>query len=112
MTLKLVEIRDAATFIPVAALRMDSNDVIPEELWLLGRSGFRHSSDCVYVIKLATGGAEYDPFRWPASSRTMQVAHKYIEEHFEKLNSGDVVDVEFILGLTTKPKTSERLEYP
>ena len=112
MTLKLFEIRDSMTFIPVAALRLDSINVIPEELWLLGRGGFRHDSESVFVMKLQTGGGEYDPFRWDCSSRTMQVAHLYIEEHFAELNSGDVVDVEFIMGLTKQPKISERLEYP
>ena len=48
--------------------------------------------------------------RWDCSSRTMQVAHLYIEEHFAKLNSGDVVDVEFIMGLTKQPKISERYD--
>lgn len=110
MTLKLLEIRDVATFIPVAALRLDSIGATDQELWLLGRSGFRHGSEAVFLMKLQTGGGEYDPYEWCSGSRTMQVAHCYIEKHFAKLNSGDVVDVEFLLGLTPKPKTSERLE--
>lgn len=112
MTLKLLEIRDAATFIPVAALRLDSIGATDQELWLLGRSGFRHGSEAVFLMKLQTGGGEYDPFAWKGS-RTMPVAHQYIEQHFNSLQSGDVVDVEFILNETKQPKTSERLEtYP
>jgi len=40
----------------------------------------------------------------------MTVAHAYIEKNFHNLNSGDVIDVEFILGETDKPKTSERFD--
>ena len=34
-------------------------------------------------------------------------AHHYIQEHFDELHDGDVVDVEFILGETKAPKVSE-----
>jgi hypothetical protein len=39
----------------------------------------------------------------------MQAAHQWIEGHFHKLESGAVVDVEFILGETTEPKPGEML---
>lgn len=39
----------------------------------------------------------------------MVEAHRYIESYFDKLNSGDVIDVEHILGETKEPKVSERL---
>jgi hypothetical protein len=42
----------------------------------------------------------------------MQVAHAHIEQHFDTLKDGDVVDVEHIMGLTPSPKISERLEEP
>lgn len=38
----------------------------------------------------------------------MTVAHKNIEEQFDHLESGSVIDVEFILGQTPAPKKSER----
>ena len=40
----------------------------------------------------------------------MQTAHLYIEKNFDALKDGDVVDVQFILGESDKPKTSERNE--
>jgi len=39
------------------------------------------------------------------------VAHDYIEKHFNELKDGDVIDVEHILGETTKKKRSERHDY-
>jgi hypothetical protein len=38
----------------------------------------------------------------------MPNAHLWIEANFDKLNDGDVVDVEFILGERAMPKVSER----
>jgi hypothetical protein len=39
----------------------------------------------------------------------MPEAHKYIIEHWYDLKTGDVVDVEFALGESEKPKLSERI---
>jgi hypothetical protein len=38
----------------------------------------------------------------------MAQAHHHIYEKWDSLEDGDVVDVEFILGETTKPKLSEK----
>lgn len=43
-----------------------------------------------------------------AFGRTLGIAHKYINEHYDELDSGDVVDVRFILGETEKPEPSTR----
>jgi hypothetical protein len=37
----------------------------------------------------------------------MSTAHNFIAEHWAELNSGDVVDVEYILGETSAPKDFE-----
>ena len=42
----------------------------------------------------------------------MKEAHAYIAGHFEELESGAVIDVEFILGETAEAKKSERLIEP
>ena len=39
----------------------------------------------------------------------MQAAHQFIESNWSKLKDGDVIDVEFIVGETDRPKISERL---
>lgn len=110
MTFKLLEIRDSATFIPAAAFSCNGYEADSEAgAWLLRRAGFGISSDCIFLVKLRGGGAEYDVYAW-RNARTMQVAHKYIEEHWKELRDGDVIDVEFILGETKEIKTSERLD--
>jgi hypothetical protein len=40
----------------------------------------------------------------------MVEAHRYIEENWNALSDGDVIDVEFILGETKEKKISERYE--
>lgn len=111
MKLKLFEIRDAGTFIPVAAMSTDSAGANDVEAWLLRRGGFQvDPGGPIFLMKLQTGGGEYDPYAWPSGSRTMQAAHAHIEEHWTELESGAVVDVEFIMGLSKKPKRSERYD--
>lgn len=103
MTVKLFEIRDSMTFIPVMAIRVSGADG-----YLMRRAGFQ--SPMVYVVKLATEECQYDPYSW--SNRTMKTAHLHIAEHFDELVDGQVVDVEFILGESSSPKVSEQHTVP
>ena len=112
METKLFEIRDRMTFIPALAVRLKSDT--EKERWLLARTGFGMSTEeqgtYVIVMKLASSPADmhatYDEHSWPMA-RTMPVAHRYIREHWFDLVTGDLIDVEYILGETTTPKESE-----
>jgi hypothetical protein len=105
MNVKALEIRDKATFIPVAAIRLTGAS--EAQRYLLGRVGLgRSGSYGVAVLRLSDGAARIDHAAW--GGRTMPVAHEWIEEHFDELADGDVVDVEHILGETMVRKMSER----
>lgn len=105
MHTKLFEVRDEMTFIAVLTVQMDLDE--PESnAYLLRRAGYGSGKLCVLLTRLNGGKAFYDPYDW--DNRTMQVAHKHIEENFSKLETGAVIDVQFILGETTEPKKSER----
>jgi len=121
MIVKALEIRDAATFIPVIAIKMVPDyvfrfDETNPERYLLRRSGYNFDDPSVVLCRMNCSGvdrnATYDPYAWGNQTRTMPVAHDYITKNFDNLNSGDVVDVEFILGETKQPKQSERIGYP
>ena len=108
-----LEIRDSMTFIPVVA--MDTKSFNPErdqfgslitpdvqqrmlaKSWLLRRAGYSMNGDTIILINLNDCRASNEPYGW-WNSRTMQVAHAYIAEHWSELKDGDVIDVEFILG--------------
>lgn len=101
---KMLEIRDRATFIPVLAVEIGS--VHAQTRFLIRRIAW----DRVNVILIRDGGMiAYEPSDWPSVSfgRTMTIAHQYIADHWVELRSGDVVDVEYILGETNTPKRSE-----
>jgi hypothetical protein len=107
MEIKVLEIRDSATFIPVICLRPVAEN--GAQLYLLRRDGYRADGEepCVIVINAQCRGVSYDPYNWE-HNRTMKYAHNYIAEHWMELADGDVVDVQFILGETDSPKLSER----
>ena len=119
MQVKAFEIRDAKTFIPALGVLMappwDSLLVIDPEMieaerYLLRRAGFTFEKPLVLLCRMEAAGtsnnATYDPFSW--GNRTMHEAHLYITAHWAELESGAVIDVEYILGLTPNPKQSER----
>ncbi len=115
MRTKVFEIRDKGTFIPVIAVEVETQ--LEEERYLLSRAGYGRypSGECVILIRAECSGvdrnATYDPYAWGSGGgRTYQVAHNYIIGNWRNLQSGDVIDVEFILGEKPAPKISERLE--
>ena len=121
MKAKALELRDEGTFIALLAVDMnparppgtllsEAHDHEIRQRYLLRRVGYPCDGEPnILITKLAGDGskASNDPYYW--GDRTFAVAHAYIIEHWEKLRDGDVVDVQFIMGETTTPKTSERL---
>ena len=109
METKLIEVRDAGTFIPVLCVRPSPSSGPEEYLW--ARSGYGHNPETYVLVGEINGGSGLllsDPYGW--RSRTLRLAHTYIEARWDELVTGDVVDVEFIQGGTPAPKVSERLE--
>ena len=105
MKTKLFEIRDRGTFMPAMATIMASSDL--EEIYLLKSSGFNNSPLIVlHFLELNEG--HWDPYHW--GDRTRNTAHKYIQQNWDVLKSGDVIDVEYILDETREPKMSQRTE--
>jgi hypothetical protein len=106
---KTFEIRDAGTFIPMLAIRLDP--VTEADRYLLARAGYGREpvQQGEFVMLCGLNGgldrATSDPYDW--TNRTRQVAHGFIVQHFDALESGAVVDVEHILGTTASPKRSE-----
>ena len=109
MQIKLFEVRDRGTFIPAIAIKLGSYGC--EESWLLYRVGFglTQADQEEYILfgRLNDLKLEYD---FKADTRTMPIAHQYIKENWDKLLTGAVIDVEFILGETEKKKESERFD--
>lgn len=116
MEVKLFELRDRMTFIPVLAVRMSEPCNVAEN-YLLIRAGYRFHGEpgesTMVLLTRAQGRndkANSDPMDW--GDRTFSTAHEYITRNFTELQSGDVIDVEFILKESAEPKISERLSAP
>lgn len=112
MEVKCLELRDRGTFIPVICIRPVPDN--PEQRYLLRRDGYagNETEHCIIMIDAQCRGVAYDPYDWTKDARTKPRAHLYIQEHWAELMDGDVIDVQFILGETDKPKVSERESAP
>jgi hypothetical protein len=108
MTSKTIEIRDRCTFIPALAVKL--NPVDERDRWLLARAGFglleEAQSQYILLTRLTDAETHYDPSDW--TNRTMATAHLHLLEHFDDTENGGVIDVEYILGESKTPKTSEQ----
>ncbi len=113
MLLKVLEIRDRGTCIPVVAIKMlGEGEVQRHYLW---RAGFPEDGSSVTLMVLYDQKATNDPYEWSAlgmGDRTMQVAHDHVLDRFDDLSEGDVVDVELILGESKTKKVAERFSHP
>lgn len=107
MQVKLLEVRDRNTFIPCIAIGINSDDEAhPQDRFLVRRAGY---GNCTTILfgRLDGGEFSYDCYDQPESPRTMRAAHYFIQELWDELKSGDVVDVEFLAGETKVRKESE-----
>lgn len=122
---KLFEVRDRATFIPVMAVALfhsGAEEGSESESYLLRRAGYSAQQidplKCaalalepyIMLVALTDARANYDPYSW--GNRTLAAAHEHIILNWDSLISGAVLDVEFILGEKPTPKVSERLTAP
>jgi hypothetical protein len=111
MQIKILEVRDCATLIPM--LCIDMNEPANEaQRWYMRRMGYPlDGRPNIAITHLRAGGDPLwnDPYGWRGGARTYPVAHEYIIEHWTELRDGDVVCVETIAGERDTPKISERL---
>lgn len=107
MTCKTIEIRDRGTFIPALAVRLDP--ACERDRWLMARAGFGREpeSQGSYVLLFRLEDAPHDPFKH-GPARTLRVAHHHVVENFDAIESGVVIDVEYLLGERLTPKESEQ----
>ena len=88
-------------WLPVMATQVNEDDG-----YLMRAAGFG-PTPLVILTNLVRMDSEYDPYSWATTARTIPQAHIWITEHFNELTSGDVVDIEFILGETPVKKISQ-----
>jgi hypothetical protein len=112
MTFKILEIRDEGTHIPTLAIKMQAENEI-QFYYIHLRCGYPNDGSSIMLMRLDDGKATNDPYEWSTITndrRTMGNAHNWILSHFDELQDGDVIDVQFLLKETEKPKISERLK--
>lgn len=116
MIAKTFEVRDRSTFIPMLAVKL--NPACEADRYLLARAGFgttpERQREYIFLCRIDGGGGKgtCDPQDWGGNPRTVPMAHGYLLAHFDDLESGAVIDVEFILKETPKAKKSERTTDP
>lgn len=106
MTVKTFEVRDVGTTVPVLALKLGARDA--RDRWILDRTGYETPEAYVILLRLNPIEGQYDPYEW-TYGRTLRIAHFHLQEHFDDLPNGAVIDVQFILGETPSPRETEQV---
>lgn len=112
MKTKIIELRDAGTFMPVMAVKLESQG--EAERYLLARAGYGRTYEdhnrYVLLFRLAGGDLIGACSPYEQSSGTMQTLHYALEKDWDCVRTGDVFDVEFHRGDTATKKLSERFD--
>lgn len=107
MICKAFEVRDEGTHISVLAIQLAPGNH-REEL-ILGRTGHMMLNE-YHVVLMDLGNMPYPATIFPGNhpgGRTLKYVHDYIKRHFDVLDSGKVLDVQFLMGETDYPCRSE-----
>lgn len=120
MNVKILELRDRHTLVPLLCVDMNpdtiglsahstKDETHVAQTYLLRRCGYPcngHPNIAITRANADGGKCSNDPYFW--GDRTYAAAHLHIIKEWANLTDGDVIDVEFIMGETQKPKISER----
>ena len=112
MEIKLFEVRDRMTFIPVVCIKIDPANDEERYLWAAAGYGVTAEDQKKYGLLMARAlelkfvDHPHAHPGWP-TVRTLPVAHSYIQQNWAELQSGEVIDVEFIKGETSEKKISQ-----
>jgi hypothetical protein len=109
VNVKLFEVRDSMTFIVCIGIELHREPLSDKrDDRLIWRAGYAPERYVLFGrLDRPDEGMPYDPNMWPSHIRTLSVAHRHAIEHWDELKSGDLIDVEFILGERSTPKESE-----
>lgn len=114
MNTKLIEIRDHGTCFVALCTKLwpgatvfDYHSLEPSErkLRMLWRYGYKESRAVIFTHIGEPSRTQVDPYAW--KDRTLHVAHNHIEEHWDEIPDGGLVDVRVVLGEATEPAESE-----
>lgn len=106
---KFFELRDKGTCISLMAMRLHAGN--SKERWLLSRAGYGSTyelqSEYVMIANVDGGTFKmtFNPLEW--ESETMRIAHMYIRKNFDRLELGQVVDVQWIMNETPEQCESD-----
>lgn len=102
MNIKIFEVRDRMTFLPLVAVKVKHT---PQEGHMLIRTGWI-DEEPIFIFDLQAEHVHFECY-----DRTRGVALKYIKDNWDTLVGGEVIDIEFLLGETTEKQRSEREKY-
>ncbi len=105
---KSFEIRDEGTHVPVLAIKPNAENEQDRYCWARAGYGVNYATQREFVIlhRMNDRRTESDPYAWQ-SARTMLTVHRYILDNWERLQSGQVIDVRYILGEADAPCKSD-----
>lgn len=111
--IKFFEIRDRGTTISAMAINLQRRfDRSQMENAMLAYAGYGFDTT-ILLIKLADCEAAYNPYEWKNNpARTMPRAHHHIEQNWENLKSGTLIDVRVLMGESPQAAEPEIMKLP
>lgn len=114
MLTKTFEIIDKAWSRPVIATKITPWCAADTRLLAQAGIGFniegRSNIILVTVILDGEGCSRIDAQGWPYSPRGLRIAHHYFDFHFDILESGELIDIEYLVGETKTKRIDDTID--
>lgn len=103
---KMLAVMDRGTHIPLIAFKVSPNTM--KECVMLERHDFGvNPHEHTFFYDISSGTCSHNPYKMEGSY-TLTPACKHIRDNWGSINSGDLVDAEYIRGETSEPRIWER----
>lgn len=105
-TSKFIAVMDRGTRIPLIAFKM-SPDGLKEHVMFCTHGFGVLPHEYTFFYDVNSGKCSYDPYKI-GDAYTLTPACKYIHDHWNEIESGSLVDAQYLRGETSEPRDWER----
>jgi len=94
--IKFFEIKDKGMTVLAMAVKIDADLMCERDCKIIKAAGHQVNNFRLQLTRLRDGETKFLHTGWVMRGRMMKIAHKYIDENFDDLASGEVIEIEKI----------------
>jgi len=109
VAVKFLEVRADGYFLSMLAVGAypTIDKLNDREIWILNRAGRSAKHTQILLMDLVSGASSWEPGNW--TDRETTITHVHLLSNWKSIKSGDVIDIQYILGERKTIRLSEQV---